>query len=265
MELIKFESLNEEKKTVLSSELYKFLELRESNYSQWCKTNVIENKFAVVEDDYNLFIVNDEKVQTIGHRPKQEFELSIDFAKKLCMVSNSLKGNEIRNYFIDVEKRFLKVKETITSEFTPIEYAKQMVELSNRLLASEIQKIEQQKVIEQQQIKIEDDKPKVDFYDQVTDSKTALDMAGVAKTLNIEGIGRNNLFGMLRRKKILQKDNLPYQWVIDRGYMRVIEQKYTKPNGDICISLKTVVFQKGVDYIHKILTENNLILFEKEN
>ncbi len=97
--------------------------------------------------------------------------------------------------------------------------------------------------------------PKVEFYDQVTGSSDTVDMAKVAKVLNVKGIGRNKLFQILRDKSVLQKDNSPYQNYIDRGYFRVIESKYNKPDGSVHISLKTVVYQKGLDYIRKILTK----------
>lgn len=113
---------------------------------------------------------------------------------------------------------------------------------------------EQQAQIEQQQMRIEEMKPKEEFFDQVTDSKDACDMATVAKVLNM-GVSRNKLFEILRDKKVLQERNAPYQSYIDRGWFRVIESKYTKPNGDMCINYKTIVYQKGVDGIRKILLE----------
>jgi len=95
-------------------------------------------------------------------------------------------------------------------------------------------------------------KPKADFFDAVTDSKDAVDMASVAKVLNM-GIGRNKLFEFLRNKKVLQSNNQPYQRYIDSGYFRVIEQKYQNSQGETHISFKTIVYQKGIDFIRKLL------------
>lgn len=94
--------------------------------------------------------------------------------------------------------------------------------------------------------------PKADFYDAVAGSKTAIEMAAVAKVLNFKGVGRNKLFEILRDEKVLQSDNIPYQKYIDNGWFRTIEQKYTK-DGETHINIKTLVFQKGVDAIRKIL------------
>lgn len=102
--------------------------------------------------------------------------------------------------------------------------------------------------------KAQEDAPKVEFFDAVADSKTAIPMGEVAKILDCN-IGRNKLFSILRRKKILMGSNIPYQTYIDAGYFRVVEAKYTKPNGDVCINVKTLVLQKGVDYIRKVLRE----------
>lgn len=93
--------------------------------------------------------------------------------------------------------------------------------------------------------------PKADFFDAVTDSKTAIPVGDVAKVLGM-GIGRNKLFEFLRDEKILTYDNRPYQKYIDQGYFRVVEQKYEK-NGEVCINIKTLVFQKGIDFIRKKL------------
>ena len=102
--------------------------------------------------------------------------------------------------------------------------------------------------------------PKIEFYDAVTGSSDTIDIGQAAKVLNV-GYGRNRLFEILREKNILQNNNQPYQKYIDAGYFRVIESKYIKPDGSIHISLKTVVYQKGLDYIRKIVSklkgENN--------
>ena len=92
-------------------------------------------------------------------------------------------------------------------------------------------------------------KPKEEFFDAVTDSKDAIDMGQVAKVLNYPKIGRNKLFEILRENGILQQNNQPYQTYIDRGYFRVVEQKFEPTPGEIRINIKTLVFQKGIDYI----------------
>ena len=97
-------------------------------------------------------------------------------------------------------------------------------------------------------------KPKADFFDAVAGSKQAISLGDVAKILNYPKIGRNKLFEILRDQNILQNDNIPYQKYIDAGYFRVIEQKYNAGD-EVRISFKTLVYQKGVDYIRKTLNQ----------
>ena len=111
-----------------------------------------------------------------------------------------------------------------------------------------------QKTIEMQNAQITEMNPKAEFYDAVTDSKTAITVGEVAKVLDC-GMGRNKLFEFLRNKGILMQNNIPYQIYVDRGYFRIIESKSVKHDGGIVINLKTLVLQKGVDYIRKILKE----------
>jgi len=59
----------------------------------------------------------------------------------------------------------------------------------------------------------------------------------------------------LRNKKVLDRNNIPYQTFVDRGYFRVLEQKYNIPSGETKINIKTMVFQKGVDFIRKMVKE----------
>ena len=72
--------------------------------------------------------------------------------------------------------------------------------------------------------------------------------------LAIPGVGRNKLFEELRRHRVLDQYNRPFQEYVDRGYFRVVEQRYAKPDGSTHINIKTLVYQKGLDYIRRVLT-----------
>lgn len=112
-----------------------------------------------------------------------------------------------------------------------------------------------QRTIENKNKQIAEMKPKVDFYNDVTGSTDTIDIAGVAKVLNVPNMGRNKLFAFLREKKILNNRNEPYQCFVDKGYFRQVESKW-EHEGTIHINLKTVVFQKGLDFIRKLVLEH---------
>ena len=231
-ELIKVD----EKGKTTARELYEFLELRLGDFSRWCKSNIDDNQFAEENKDYEVFRINEENPQ--GGRPGKDYLLSIDFAKKLCMISKSKRGEQARDYFIEVEKRF---KQQVV--ILPSTYAEAL-----RELASTWER--EQETIKQ----LEAAKPKVEFFDAVAESKDAIPMGDAAKVLNM-GIGRNKLFSILRQYKILMKNNRPYQEYVDRGYFRVIEQKYSLTSGDTRIDFRTLVYQRGLDFIRKFLQQ----------
>ena len=52
-----------------------------------------------------------------------------------------------------------------------------------------------------------------------------------------------------------EKRNEPYQYFVDKGYFRQVESKW-EHDGTIHINLKTVVFQKGLDFIRKLVLEH---------
>ena len=96
--------------------------------------------------------------------------------------------------------------------------------------------------------------PAANFAYQLCSSKDTIEIGECAKVLN-KNIGRNRLFEFLRNSNVLQSNNIPYQKYIDAGYFRVIESKYVTPKGETKITLKTVVFQKGVAYINKLISK----------
>lgn len=230
-ELIKITERNG-KNVVSAKELYDFLGYDRSQWSRWYQTNILNNEYAEDNVDYEAF----DTVSNGNHT--KEFAITIDFAKELSMLSRTEKGKKARLYFIKCEKKLM-------NKFSiPQTYSEALLLASN-----------QAKQIEEQSKQLEEQKPKVEFFDQVTDSKDAVDMKECAKILNM-GIGRNRLFEFLRSRSILDRKNLPYQIFIDKGYFRTVETSYTKDDGTNCINIKTVVYQKGMDYIRRTYSES---------
>ena len=100
--------------------------------------------------------------------------------------------------------------------------------------------------------------PKADFYDAVTQSEDTIDVGEVAKVLAIKGYGRNNLFKFLREQNVLMHNNQPYQKYIDCGYFKQIETQWYDRKAEMThIGLKTVVYQKGLDFIRNLINSQN--------
>jgi len=222
----------EGKKSVSAREIYSFLELSPLQFVRWSKKNITENEFAEKGQDYqgyNFMLEGNEMV---------DYALSIDFAKKLCMLARTEKGEEARRYFIECEKQ-------IKAVFQVPQTFSQALFLAGKLAEEN----------EKQAKYIEENRPKIEFFEAVAQSKTAIDMRKASAVLDIKGFGRNNLLEFLRQKGILDGGNIPYRKYQDQGYFRVIETKWTDKYGETKISFKTVVYQKGLDFIRRKIEE----------
>ena len=86
-----------------ASNLYAFLELEPKNFSHWCLRNIKKNKFAVKNEDYIVFVIENENPK-IGGRPKTDYKITSEFAKKLSMTGNTERHEQARKYFIACEQ-----------------------------------------------------------------------------------------------------------------------------------------------------------------
>lgn len=228
-ELLKV-NYDNERITLSARQLHEFLEVG-SKYNDWFK-RMCEYGF---NENLDYRAITQKRVTAQGNETKfMDHEITLDMAKEIAMLQRNERGKEARQYFIEVEKQWNSPE---------------------RIIARGL--IESQKMIENLNQQVIEMKPKAEFFDAVASSKTAIQMADVAKVLDYPGYGRNRLFEFLRNKKVLMNNNQPYQKYIDCGYFRVVEQKYTKPNSETAINIKTLVYQKGVNYIKKLLDKEH--------
>ena len=202
------------------------------DFSNWIKDRIEKYGF------YEGIDFTPDLAKSTGGRPGIDYRLSLSMAKELAMVENNDRGREVRQDLIKVEEAWN----------TP-----------ELVIARALQKANV--MIQAQRNRLAELKPKADFFDQVASSKTAISMRKVAAALNLPGWGRNKIFAFLRDQCVLDASNLPYREYQDRGYFRVIEQKYVSPDGETHISLTTLVYQKGVDYIRRLVEKHSARVF----
>lgn len=99
--------------------------------------------------------------------------------------------------------------------------------------------------------KLEEQAPKVQFFDTVTKSDSWLTFKEVANMLAIPELGRNNLMKRLREIGYLTQYNKPYQKHIEQKLFKVIESETSTGR----LNTSTVVSQKGLDRLIKVLNE----------
>lgn len=114
--------------------LYEFLEINPSNYSKWCKRNIINNPFATEGIDYIPIRLENEN--HTGGRPTYDYKLTSDFAKQLSMTVKNERGQEARKYFIACEQG-LKIAaqrlQSIPNNNTNEKLVELLTSLDNRL------------------------------------------------------------------------------------------------------------------------------------
>lgn len=86
--------------------LYEWLELDQSHYSRWCKTNILENPFAENGVDYSPYGASKGKGNFA-----EDYKISADFAKKLSVMQKTERGEQARVYFLGCEKVLVKLAE----------------------------------------------------------------------------------------------------------------------------------------------------------
>ncbi len=174
-----------------------------------------------------------------SNRQSKCYELTFEQSLQILMSESKI----VRKGVIEVLK---KQQETIKN-LTPVFKIPQT--LKEALLFA----AEQQDVIEKQEQLLLEQKPKVEFYDQVADTTRSFDMREVSAMLKLP-YGRNKLFAELRTLGILMNDNLPYRNHIDNGNFIVVETNWLNPKTQNYIAEKqTRVTQKGLNYLQKKL------------
>jgi phage anti-repressor protein len=89
-----------------AKKLYAFLELHSNNYSRWLKKNIRENIFA--EEGVDFFPLAKKGERSISafeaNQQSADYKLTSSFAKKLAMSSQTRKGQEVLEYYVQVEQ-----------------------------------------------------------------------------------------------------------------------------------------------------------------
>lgn len=196
-ELIKIKVENDQQ-LVSARDLHKALEVK-TRFSLWTEQN-----FKMFEEkaDYTSVVVTTE-VQNNGgvqQRNLQDYAVTIDMAKELCMMSKTPKGKEVRQYFIQTEKNWN----------SPEMVMNRALKISN----AQVQKLTLQLKVQA---------PKVTYFDQVIDKNGLTNFRDTAKMLGWKPKAFNQLledYGYIYRtgsKKTIK----PYAEYVAKGYFEI--------------------------------------------
>lgn len=236
-ELIKVTVKNDQQ-LVSARDLYHGLELK-VRFSLWVSKNFKE--FEEGEDFTS--VSRDTEVQNNGGiqvRELQDYALTIDMAKQLCMMSHTELGRKYRKYFIDLERKWNDPQEVVKRGYAILQNENTKLKLENEQM-----------------------KPKALFADAVSVSKSTILIGELAKILKQNGvnIGATRLFAWMRENGYLISRkgtdwNMPTQRAMELGLFNIKETTITHSDGHTTISKTTKVTGKGQQYfINKFLKD----------
>lgn len=154
--------------TLSARELHGFLGIG-TEFAKWmqrmCEYGFSENQ------DYRVFVKNDDNSK--GGRPSTDYEITLDMAKEIAMIQRSDKGKEVRQYFLELERRWNSPEAVMNRA---LEYSRKQV----KALMEENKEL----------------KPKALFADAVSASDESILIGQLAKLIRQNGyeIGQNRLF-----------------------------------------------------------------------
>lgn len=228
-----------EQPTVSARELYKALEVSK-RFSAWFETN---SKGFVENEDFTS-VLSGTVVNNGAHREIQDYFLSVDMAKHICLMSRTDKGRECRQCLIDLEKAWN----------TPEQIFARALKMADQTIAK--LKDTNKSLVE----KIEADRPKTIFADAVSTSHTSILIGDLAKLICQNGVqtGQKRLLQWMRENGYLMKSgasyNMPMQRYIEQGLFEVKESSVQNPDGSVRVTRTTKVTGKGQLYfINKFL------------
>ena len=225
-----------EQQTVNARELHEFLE-NGDKFATWIVDRV--NQFGFLENqDFVTFSENSEK-----GRPRKEYALSLDMAKELCMVERNEKGKQARQYFIECER---VAKQKLTAQPALPSYSEALRQLADQ--------IDHNKELQE---KIEQDKPKVEYCDQIVADDGSMTITKAAKVI---GYPPRKFKDYIRRIGWLYANaDTPMQHVITSGYMVLRYAHWTDNDGNYVEKPYAHITAKGMFAIYKRMRKEGLI------
>ena len=253
-ELIKITTNEQGVQCVSARELHEGLEVGR-DFTTWIKGRI--NKYGFEENvDYTKVSLIPQnggiKTGRGGDTKSVDYVISVDMAKELCMVENNDLGKQFRKYFIECEKKLKSQVPQLTK--------KQQLQLSI-LNGEDLEKISSLAQYETLIIgeatkplldKIEEDKPKIDYYEQMLTTIGCRTVTDIAKDygLNVQKLN-----------KILHEQDVQYksksgQWLLykehdGKGYVQT--STYITKNNEAKYTTKWTA--KGQKFIYDLLKE----------
>lgn len=239
------EMAGEAVETVNARELHAFLQVGK-RFASWITERIEEYGF-VENVDYVIMkeVFPETGKNPQGGRPRKEYFITLDMAKELAMVERNERGRQARKYFIECERRLKQIRAR-----PPEEYAYRM--LNDPAALRQLLGDYAEKVIKLEQ-KIEQDRPKVTFYDKFVNTEGLYGLQNAARAI---GAKPNKFIQWLKQKYLFYQGNalVAYSPYVKMG---IFEVRSTMV--DEKARMRTFVTPKGLKYLAERVPEHILI------
>jgi anti-repressor protein len=209
------------------------------DFPTWMRDRIDTYSFSEGAD-YEVFPETGEN--PAGGRPAKNYALSIDMAKELAMVERTPKGQQVRLYFIECEKRAKAAAITALPDFTnPAVAARAWAD-----------QCEGRAIAEQRLLDVE---PKAAAYDRFANSDGLIVISNAAKDLQIE---IKALFAWLLAnrwifRRLGSKRYIGFADKIRDGYLKHKFDDVPMPDGSVVQKERVFLTRKGIARLAVIL------------
>lgn len=238
-----------EQPTVSARELYEGLEIKTA-FKDWFPRMAAYG----FEENQDFILVAQKRATNNPKNPVatyNDYQISVDMAKQICMIQRSEKGKQYRQYFIDLEKAWNTPEQIFARALKMADQKIEKLKESNAGLLEDVERM----------------KPKAIFADAVSASTSSILIGDLAKLLRQNGVdtGQKRLFEQLRNEGYLMKTgssrNMPKQKYVENGFFQIKETVISNPDGSVRMTKTTKVTGKGQQhflnkYLKKDAAEN---------
>lgn len=123
--------------TVNARDLHEFLGV-DTRFNDWIASRIKEFEFA---ENVDFVSFTENPVKPLGGRPSKEYAITLDMGKELGMVERTPKGKEVRQYFIECERKVIAKAVTIPTTAEAFANAFMMIAEAQRVQAQHEAKI----------------------------------------------------------------------------------------------------------------------------
>lgn len=179
-----------------------------------------------------------------------DYELTIEMAKEVCVIQKSEKARAVRKYLIRINDAWNTPEQVMARALKMADEAISKLTGRNAVL---------QKEVEAQKQIIGEMKPKADYTDLILNNKGLVTITQIAKDYGMSGQEMNEL---LHNHKVQYKQS--GQWMLydkyhDKGYTHSVTVNIVRRSGMPDVKMNTKWTQKGRLFIYNTLKDNGYL------